>query len=122
MRDIIGRAVWSMAERDDLARGYRSGGCAVGPRKLSKIIIESAILFDDEDDMLDLLYRPFALCGRRLGREKSSQRNQHNQARREHRHTYPWPFHNLYPLTNNATLRPTAISYLIIEGQPTPRR
>jgi len=43
-----------LSQRNDIAGRNHSLGCAIGSGKRSEVVIEGAIFFDDEDNVVDL--------------------------------------------------------------------
>jgi len=54
MADVADHSIRCVAQRDPLAARHHPRGRPVGAGEGAEIIVERAVLFDDEDDVLDL--------------------------------------------------------------------
>jgi len=84
MSNVAGCVVGFVKKRNDLASRNFAGSCAVGSRKSAEVTVEAAILFNDEDDMLDESQagrRRRSVC--RLGTQKRAAENRNQNAERE---------------------------------------
>src|SRR5215831_7924733 len=53
MADVMGEVVWLPRQRNDFAGVNHPAGGAIGTGKRPEVIVEGAVLFDDEDDVLN---------------------------------------------------------------------
>src|SRR5215831_3948336 len=56
MADVARGSVRGVTQWNDIPRRHRACRCAVGAWEGTEIVVESTVLFDDEDNVLDLLH------------------------------------------------------------------